>query len=145
MVQAFSLPSSSLSYFIGWTLLHAEDVAIVSPWLSDVELQFPVNDQTSAQRLRLSEAISELDDTKVRVYVRSDQRHNDFIKNQITASLDIVEVNDLHAKAVVTSEYVYLGSANITYGGLELNRELCEVIENEHGSIDDYLDTELGL
>lgn len=38
-----------------------------------------------------------------------------------------------------------LGSANITHGGLTVNREVCEVIENEHGTAEASLTEELDL
>jgi len=40
-------------------------------------------------------------------------------------------------------EFVYLGSANITHGGLETNRELCEIIDNEYESVEGYVTNEL--
>jgi len=54
-------------------------------------------------------------------------------------------IDDLHAKAVVGPELVYVGSANITHSGLTVNRELCEIIENEYGNVDGYLSRKLGL
>jgi phosphatidylserine/phosphatidylglycerophosphate/cardiolipin synthase-like enzyme len=59
--------------------------------------------------------------------------------------VDFKTVDDLHAKAIVTPEFVYVGSANITMGGLQDNRELCEVIENEYRSVESFLGSELDL
>lgn len=145
MVRAFSLTSDSLSYFLGYTLVHADRVAIVSPWLSDVQLQFPVNDQVSKRRLRLVEALSELSDSDVYCIVRRGESHNGFVRDRLPDHVTFREVEDLHAKAIVCDEFVYLGSANITWGGFSLNRELCEVIENEYGDVFEYLSRELAL
>lgn len=146
MVRAFSLPSSGLSYFIGYSLVHAQRVAICSPWLSDVELRFPLTDKLSNRRLSLSAAIRELN-TDVDFYVRTGEQHNDYMRSLVSrmGNTSMTTVDDLHAKAVVSPELVYVGSANITHSGLTVNRELCEIMENEYGSVSAYLDAELGL
>jgi len=125
-------------------LVHAEHIAICSPWLSDVELRFPVTRKLSSRRLSLSTAIRELK-TAVDFYVRADEQHNDYMRSLVsrmeTTSMTLID--DLHAKAVVSPELVYVGSANITHSGLTVNRELCEIMENQYGDVDAYLDAEL--
>jgi len=145
MTRAFTLPSDELAYFIGYTLLHADRVVLVSPWLSDVELRFPVNDQTSSRELLLSDAITELGDTDVTFLINGNEDHNDYIKNRVEQHAGIVDVRDLHAKAVITDDWVYAGSANITRRGLLINRELCKIVENDHNDIDTYVHEELGI
>ncbi|GAB7090590.1 hypothetical protein JCM18237_08610 [Halorubrum luteum] len=145
MTRAFTLPSDKLAYFIGYTLLHADRVVLVSPWLSDVELRFPVNDQTSSRELLLSEAITELDDTEVIFLINGSEDHNDYIKNRVEQHAEIVDVRDLHAKAVITDDWIYAGSANITRRGLLVNRELCKIVENSHNDTDTYVTEELGI
>lgn len=145
MVRAFSLTSESLSYFIGYTLLHARRAVIVSPWLSDVELRFPVNDHLENRRMGMVDAIEALPDMDVAFIVRADEDHNDFIRDRLPASASMFAVDDLHAKVVVCDEFAYLGSANITKGGLTLNREVCEIIENEYEDAITYVEEELDL
>ena len=145
MVRAFSLTSDTLGYFLGYTLVHAPRVAIVSPWMSDVDIRLPATNRMDRRRLRLSEALEALDDTDVLIVVRSGEEHNEYLKDRLPARVEFVELPDLHAKAIVTAEFVYLGSANITRGGLEVNRELCEIIENEYGDVEEYLREELRL
>lgn len=145
MVRAFSLTSDSLSYFIGYTLVHAQKTIIVSPWLSDVDLRFPVNEHLEDRQMNLLEAIDELPDTDVTFIVRTGERHNDYIRNRLPEGVSMYSVDDLHAKLVICDEYVYLGSANITHGGLTVNREVCEILENQYGDADAYLDAELGI
>jgi len=144
MVRAFSLPSNGLRYFIGYALAHADRIAICSPWLSDVELRLPLTTGLENRRVSLSDAIN-LFDTEVDVYVRSDESHNEYALSKLDQLANVTKVDDLHAKAVVTDEYVYVGSANITQGGLMTNLELCEILENEYRDVDAYLKTELDL
>jgi hypothetical protein len=145
MVRAFSLTSDSLGYFLGYALVHAPSVAVVSPWMSDVDLRLPLTDRTEERRLLLSEAVKLLNGTEVQIIVRSGEQHNRYLRNQLPDWTEFIELSDLHAKTIVTPEFVYLGSANITRGGLEINRELCEIIENEYDAVDAYLREELDL
>lgn len=145
MVRAFSLTSESLSYFLGFSLLHADPVVIVSPWLSDVEITLPVNDRFGRREIRLTEALSELEEKELHLLVKTEEPHNEYIRNRLPDHVHLEEIDDLHAKAVITDEFVYMGSANITHGGLTLNRELCEILENEYGSADEYITRKLGL
>ncbi len=145
MTRAFSLPSRSLSYFIGFTLLHCDPVVIVSPWLSDVSLRFPVNDRFDSREISLVESLKTLSEKEIHLIVRSRESHNDYIKRRLPEHVHLQEIDGLHAKAVVSDSFVYLGSANITHGGLILNRELCEVIENEYDSAAEYVNRRLDL
>lgn len=146
MTRTFSLPSEALGFYLGYVLLHYEEIAIVSPWVSDVQVSFPVNNQDFDRRQYLSEAIEELsDETTVRVYLRSSQEHNNYITSKLNEAVEVEMVDDLHAKAIVTPESVYVGSANVTLGGLSINRELCQIVENEYDSIEGYIAAELGL
>jgi phosphatidylserine/phosphatidylglycerophosphate/cardiolipin synthase-like enzyme len=126
-------------------LLHSDEVAIVSPWLSNVDVRLPLNDQFETRSVSLLDAIERLKDTTVHLIVRTDESHNDYVRNRLPNGQQLHEVDDLHAKAVVTDTFVYMGSANITRGGLSVNRELCELLENEHGSVEAYLETNLDL
>jgi phosphatidylserine/phosphatidylglycerophosphate/cardiolipin synthase-like enzyme len=120
-------------------------VVVLSPWLSDVTVQLPITDRTDERRLRLSEGLRELPETEVRVIVRTGEEHNDYIRGRLPGHVEFTELEDLHAKAIVAPEFVYIGSANITRGGLEVNRELCEIIENEYGTVEAYLRAELDI
>ena len=145
MVRAFSLPSESLSYFVGLTLLHSDHVIIVSPWLSDVSIRLPVNDQFDDREMRLVTILEELETTNVHLLVREGEQHNEYIEQRLPNDVHFRRIEDLHAKAVICDDFVYLGSANITQGGLSLNRELCEILENEYGSAQEYLSRSLDI
>lgn len=144
MTQTFSLPSEALDYYIGYTLFHSDRVALVSPWISDIEVVLPVNNRFDERKMYLSKAIEALEgDTEVLVLIRSDQEHNNYLKSHLSESVDVRSVPDLHAKAVVSEDSVYIGSANITRGGLFVNRELCQIVENEYDDVDQYIEAEL--
>lgn len=145
MTRAFSLTSESLSYFIGFALLHSDPVVIISPWLSDVGLRLPVNQRFEDRKVKLLEALEELSEKSIHLIVREGEQHNDYIEQRLPSHVEFREVADLHAKAVVCDGFVYMGSANITKGGLTVNRELCTILENEHDSAVDYLSDELDL
>lgn len=145
MTRAFSLTSESLSYFIGFALLHSDPVVIVSPWLSNVSLRLPVNTKFESREVRLLEALEVLSTKEVHLLVRSGEDHNEYIRNRLPSHVQMYDIDDLHAKAIICDEFVYMGSANITRGGLTLNRELCEVLENEFGSAADYVERKLQL
>ncbi|WP_435362360.1 phospholipase D-like domain-containing protein [Haloarchaeobius sp. DFWS5] len=143
-MRAFSLDSDALSYFLGFTLLHYDRPAIVSAWLSDVEVKLPVNNRFDERQYRLSELIPMLD-TKPTVVVNSTESHNDYIVSRLKNHAEVIGVDDLHAKAIISDEALYAGSANITQRGFGVNRELCKIVENEHGSTTEYLKKELGI
>jgi phosphatidylserine/phosphatidylglycerophosphate/cardiolipin synthase-like enzyme len=146
MGRTFSLPSEALGAYLGYALLHYDEVAIVSPWVSDVQVSFPVNNREIESRQYLSEAIEVFgDETDLTVYLRSGQAHNNYIRSKLGKHATIELVDDLHAKTIVTADSAYVGSANVTHSGLSINRELCHIIENEYATIDDYVREELDL
>jgi hypothetical protein len=145
MVRAFSLTSDSLSYFIGYTLIHSSRTVIVSPWLSDVDLRFPVNNHLESRHMTLLEAIPQLPDTEVTFVVREGEDHNDFVRDRLPTDVEMIAVDDLHAKVVVCGEYAYVGSANVTHGGLTVNREICKIVENEYGDAERYIGEEIDV
>jgi len=146
MGQAFSLPSSALRYLLGHALVYSDHIAICSPWLSDVDVRLPLAPGIDDRRTKLAAAIREFD-TTVDVYVRPDESTNEYALDRLSRleNVTVSRVVDLHAKAVVTKNYVYVGSANITRGGLLTNLELCKVIENQYLGVNTYLQEELNL
>ncbi len=146
MGQAFSLPSSGLRYLLGHALVYSDHIAICSPWLSDVDVRLPLAPGVTNRRTKLAAAIRELD-TTVDVYIRPDESTNEYALDRLSGieNVSVSKIVDLHAKAVVTKNYVYVGSANITRGGLLTNLELCKVIENQYTDVDVFLKKELNL
>lgn len=146
MTRTFSLNSDALSAYIGYALYESDRVALVSPWISDINVRLPVNNEFEDRQLLLSEAIRILEgETEVLVLIRKGQEHNNYIQSQLSSTVEVHSVEDLHAKCVVSPEHVYTGSANITRGGLYVNREICQINENPYESVDEYLEEELDL
>jgi len=146
MGQAFSLPSSGLRYLLGHALVYSDHMAICSPWLSDVDVRLPLAPGVDDRRTKLAAAISEFD-TTVDVYVLPDESSNEYALDRLSEikNVKVTKVPNLHAKAIVTSGYVYVGSANITRGGLLTNLELCKLVENQYRDVDGYLQEEMNL
>ena len=146
MGQAFSLPSSGLRYLLGHALVYNDHIAICSPWLSDVDVRLPLAPGVDDRRTKLAAAISEFG-TTVDVYIRPDESSNEYALNRLGGikNVNVTKVPNLHAKAIVTSDYVYVGSANITLGGLLTNLELCKLVENQYVDVEGYVQEELNL
>lgn len=149
MVRTFSIHSEEISKFLGTAFLNADRLVVVSPWVSDITVQFPESDHVSERELRFSQAITTLN-VDVEVYIDPKQDiHNrqkpTSLLPRISGQVPIYEIDDLHAKAIVTDRVLYQGSANMTYNGLNVNIELCDLRENEHGDIDSFLQHRLGI
>lgn len=149
MAQTFSIHSEEIAKFLGTALINADRMAVVSPWVSDITVRFPDSDRLPEQRLRFSEAVRTLD-IDLEVFVDPNQNHHNRRKPtsllpRISDHVKIHEVDGLHAKAIVTDRLLYQGSANMTYNGLNVNIELCDIRENEHGDIDQFLKYRLGI
>jgi len=121
-------------------------IAICSPWLSDVDVRLPLGSTGGGRSTKLTAAIRDVD-TQVDIYVGPDIETNEYALSRLThiENVTVSEVPDLHAKAVVTDTYVYVGSANITRGGLLTNVELCKLLENDYESVEKCLENELYL
>ncbi len=146
MGKAFSLPSSGLRYLLGHALVYDDHIAICTPWLSDVDVRLPLVPGVDDRSTKLAAAIRDLD-TQVDIYVRPDESANEYALSRLSGldNVTVTTVPDIHAKAIITDAYVYVGSANITRGGLLTNLELCKVVENEFGGVQEYVDRELEI
>lgn len=152
MPQTFAIRSNEIASFLGTALLSTDEIAVISPWVSDIQLEFPTTNRFTSRDLplTLSEAVRKLDDTSVSFYV--DPENDDHNRDRSYALLprikdhaEIHEIDNLHAKAILTDGLVYQGSANLTYNGLNVNVELCDIRENEFGSIPRFLSERLGI
>jgi phosphatidylserine/phosphatidylglycerophosphate/cardiolipin synthase-like enzyme len=145
MARTFSLPSNGLGYFIGYLLQDSDRVAFVSPWMSDVEVTVPVTREVEDRSLNLTKAIKRVEkDTSVSVMIKSGEgKHNNYFTSRLPEGVEVRRVEDLHAKAVVGDEMAYVGSANITKNGFQVNQELCQIIENEYPTVDEYVESEI--
>ncbi|NUC74772.1 hypothetical protein HTZ84_21145 [Haloterrigena sp. SYSU A558-1] len=149
MARTFSIHSDLIASFLGTAFLNAERIAIVSPWVSDITVRFPETDQLSARQLQLSEAVRFFDTDVWFIVDPAQADHNQLrpaaLLPRVSDVARIKEVENLHAKAIVTDQVLYQGSANITYRGLNINVELCDIRENECGSISAFLEDRLQI
>lgn len=149
MVRTFSIHSEEIAKFLGTAFLNADQMAVVSPWVSDITVRFPNSDRVPDRKLLFSEAVQTLD-VDLEVFVDPHQNHHNRRKPtsllpQISGHVLIHEIDGLHAKAIVTDRVLYQGSANMTYNGLNINIELCDIRENELGDVDKFLERRLGI
>lgn len=149
MARIFSIRSEEIAKFLGTAFLNAEAITIVSPWVSDITVWLPETGSEQATERKLSKLIRE-SEVEVTFIVSPDASDHNWEKSnsllpKIQDVVTIRQVENLHAKAIVTDTILYQGSANITYNGLNINVELCNVQENPFDDTDTYLDERLGL
>lgn len=119
-------------------------IAIVSPWISNITVEFPVSSRIPYEELSLTDAISQFPENEYLLFT-NDSTHNDYFLDRLEENIPVRQLPDLHAKVVVTDELAYIGSANITRKGMSENIEIALIVENDYGSVDAFLDQELDL
>lgn len=143
-MRSFSLRSESIPYFLGVSFLRANRIILVSPWVSDITVDIPITDKVKADSLRLTEAIHKFPENEFTL-VTSNDSFNDYLIERVKDDVEIRTVDNLHAKAIVTEDLVYVGSANITKSGVNTNVELAHVIENTYGDADTFVEEEIQI
>jgi len=99
MTRTFSLTSDGLSTYIGYALYSNDEVALVSPWISDITVKIPVNNEFDDRRMLLSEAVRQLEgETRVNVLIRSGEEHNNYIRGELA---ETVQVHSIRAHTSV--------------------------------------------
>ena len=129
--------------FLCELLVPGQEVILVSPWVSDVQIIdnhsggfTAINPDWRSRGIRLSEISAQLMTLgcRLRLVTRSDEHNQTFIAKLkelaeelgLVDNLEIVIRDELHTKGIVTTHGVLLGSMNITYNGLEINDEFIE-------------------
>lgn len=129
--------------FLCELLVPGQEVSLVSPWISDVEIIdnqsggfTAINPDWRSRGIRLTEIGAQLMSVgcRIKLVTRSDEHNQAFVAKLkevaeelgLVESLEIVIRDELHIKGIVTSHGVLLGSMNITYSGLEINDEFIE-------------------
>lgn len=118
----------------------SREVWLVSPWISDFILldnrngRFDaINSQWQRREIRLVDYALQVmtNGTRIIVVTRPDS-HNQTFLNRLTeraneAGLDdhieVLKLERLHTKGILTKNSLLLGSMNLTYNGLEINDE----------------------
>lgn len=124
--------------FVAELFSPAGEIWLLSPWISDI----PVIDNSAgaysalfpAPRtgiIRLSDALIGLATQGIPVYLvtRSDARNRPFVTKLRGAAsaaglpISVIENDNLHEKALLTSRFLLHGSMNFTHYGREVNEE----------------------
>lgn len=135
--------------FVAELLCPAGEIWLLSPWISDI----PVIDNSAGAYsallpahgtgvVRLSDALIGLATQGVPVYLvtRTDVRNRTFVnKLRGVASsaglpIRVIENDNLHEKALLTSRFLLHGSMNFTHYGREVNEESL-VLDNSSDSV----------
>lgn len=107
-------------------------VYVISPWI-DVDVKFSITWCSNSRVFSLLELAARFDKRNVKtVFVFSKDEDNNVInvksKEMISKhNFDFYFVRNLHAKAVVGQRLMYIGSANITYSGMNRNTEAVKI------------------
>lgn len=131
------------------------NVAIISPWIQDVELQTPIilgTDWRNNRRMYLSQFLNYLiEKRKLTIFLilRDNDKRAQYAtrlaRNANQDSLRIHTVQYLHAKAIVTDSNTLLTSANLIPTSLYRNVENCSLQINQYKNTAKYLEYEFGL
>ena len=141
MENGFLFPCENLSYILGFLFLFEDDVILVSPWITDFLVIFPLNGY-KINELSLSESINFFSSKKRISLILSkeiDKSTEIFLRRINKKNVRIKKVENLHAKLIVTSNFIYFGSANITYSGTRKNIEICKFERNKTGNSYKYI------
>jgi hypothetical protein len=147
MESGFLFPSENLNYLIGFFLLYERNIIIVSPWITDFDIVFPIN-SANLTEMPLSVAINTFSNTRNISLILSTEEEKftqRFLSKITNEKTKIRKVENLHAKLILTDNFVYLGSANITKAGTSINVEICKLERNPFKSAIKYLKENLKL
>ena len=130
-------------------------VAIVSPWIQDVELQVPILDgyyRRDSRKMYFSYLLNYLVEKRqqrIYLFIRDNDERAKYatriIRKNNQASLEIFIVQHLHAKAILTNSNILLTSANLIFTSLYRNVESCSLQINPYQNTIKYVEYEFGV
>jgi phosphatidylserine/phosphatidylglycerophosphate/cardiolipin synthase-like enzyme len=147
MENSYYYPGSAISYFLGTLLLTEKKIIIITPWVGDVPLIFPLN-KFNLKILSLSEYVNnvlvkEKDCQLVLITTKDEWNFQNFLNKinikEVQNFKLILKEEFFHSKAIVSDSLVYEGSANITKKGFFDNKEICKFFINEFGDVDKFI------
>lgn len=125
--------------FVAELLVPSEEIWLVSPWISDINVLDNRCGQFSSlvptwglRRIRLSEIFAHIiDRSKVCIVARPDTHNDAFLRKMKDLSRASDNPNNLyvnicetlHLKGLLGQDYYLSGSMNLTYNGVEINDE----------------------
>jgi len=128
----YGLSCNSLPFMLAQIiLLEQEEITVISPYLTDFPITIPNNKYLKVSSfLNFLFEIGKIRMLKLLIKTRKDSYANiernfsEYLRNNnVTLKVE----DNLHKKAVITSTFFYMGSANITYSGMNLNNEQCSI------------------
>lgn len=149
----------TLPFLIPELLLFAQrgsEVSIVSPWIENVRLRPPLivagRQRRTQTELHLSELLillgEELNLHFILLLREQDYRTRSVtqpVRSALGARLEVLEVQHLHAKMLVTNRLVLETSANLLATSLYRNVESCQVMVNPYNNVRTYIREKLSI
>ncbi|MGC8981809.1 MAG: phospholipase D-like domain-containing protein [Minisyncoccia bacterium] len=114
-------------------LIEDKEVTVISPFISNFPLIIPKNHYNYKNKfLDFLFELVKRNNIKLKIYTSNDIGTLNEVKNKLKEYFDepqkyLVVKENLHEKALITSTYIYLGSANFTYNGFYVNLEQCQI------------------
>lgn len=142
-MRSTSLHSKALNYFLGTVILTEDKIAIISPWISDIEVKFPINNKIDSDKLNLIDSMKEFEKEFI-IFTNRDE-HNNYVESRLPEDVRVHKDEKVHMKMIVTETVVYLGSANITKTGTSNSKEICQIQMNPYHNVEEYLHKETEL
>jgi hypothetical protein len=104
---------------------------MLSPFITDFTI-VPIKNPYSHSNSFLSFLFDNIEAKKLRFFLKTREVSSKVVENQIIGRknmdyVSIIKSEKLHTKALITSSFYYVGSANFTYSGININEEQCQI------------------
>ena len=128
----YGLSCNSLPFMLAQIiLLEQREITVISPYLTDFPINIPNNKYVQLNSfLNFLFEISKVRMLKLLIKTRKDSYtgiERNFAEYLSNKNVTLKIEDNLHKKAVITSTFFYMGSANLTYSGMNLNNEQCSI------------------
>ena len=132
MEKLYGLNCKSLSLLLPQIIaIENKSLSMLSPFITDFAI-IPVKNPYSHSSSFLSFLFDNIEAKKLRFFLKTREVSSKVVENQIIGrknmeNVSIVTSEKLHTKALVSSSFYYVGSANLTYSGININEEQCQI------------------
>ena len=123
-------------------------IALVSPWIRDVPLDLPLPLRNRSSHLStLLRHAQEHSGLRVLLVCREKDQYVQGILRRLAASpqVDLILRPTLHAKAIITPQFILSGSGNLLWTSLYRNEETLRLDHNEWPDIRQAMRQSLGV
>lgn len=125
-------------------LLEKKEVYLLSPFLSDFKIFPPKNSFSQNNNFwNFLFEVKKSNNFDLKIITRPESEK--FLKKYFDLYNEnlnevIIFKDNFHTKAIITSNFVYTGSANLTYNGFYVNEESCQLgLTEDNKELVDYL------